>query len=65
MVVISTGIFVLAVLFSMIQGIGFFVSLALLVLGCFGMITVGILRESPKNSGNATIALPEADDVFG
>ena len=66
LVVISTGIFLLAVLFSMIKGIGFFVSLGLLVAGCFSMIIVGIIRESAKDSVSAAqkITVQEPDDIF-
>ncbi len=66
LVVISTGIFLLAVLFSMIRGIGFFVSLGLLVAGCFSMIIVGIMRESVKDSPLVTqkISVQESDDLF-
>lgn len=64
LLVISTGFFLLAVLFSLIGGDGFYVSLALLVLGCFSMIAVGILHES--HSKSAAIAqsslIAEAED---
>jgi hypothetical protein len=65
--IISTGIFLLAVLFSVIQGIGFYVSLGLLVLGCFSMMVVGILRESsPKDGLLATqkIIVQDPDDIY-
>jgi len=62
MVFITTGIFVLAVLFSMIQGIGFYIALGLLVLGCFSTIVVGILRES--SSKEQKIAVQDSDDLF-
>jgi hypothetical protein len=62
LVVISTGIFLLAVLFSMIQGFGFYISLGLLVLGCFSMITVGILRESSRES--KIIDAQDPDEIF-
>jgi hypothetical protein len=66
LVIISTGIFLLAVLFSMVRGIGFFVSLGLLVAGCFSMIVVGILRESAKDSSLAAqkVSVQESDDIF-
>jgi predicted membrane protein len=66
LVIISTGIFLLAVLFSMVRGIGFFVSLGLLVAGCFSMIIVGIMRESAKDNSLAAqkVKAPESDDIF-
>lgn len=69
LVVISTGIFLLAVLFSMIQGFGFYIALGLLVLGCFVMIGVGILRESsyPRTAKPALaqkVALQDPDDLY-
>ena len=66
--IISTGIFLLAVLFSVIQGIGFYVSLGLLVLGCFSMIVVGILRESSSKDGMTIaqkIIVQEPDEIYG
>lgn len=66
LVVISTGIFLLAVLFSMIQGFGFYVALGLLVLGCFMMIGVGILRESSAKAATSTtqtVAFQDPDDI--
>jgi len=45
LLVISTGFFVLAVLFSIVGGAGFYVSLALLVVGGFSMIAVGMKRD--------------------
>lgn len=53
MLVISTGLFVLAVLFSLIGGIGFYLSLALVVIGGFSMIIVGMARESNSKTGVA------------
>ena len=66
LVIISTGIFLLAVLFSMIQGIGFYVSLGLLVAGCFSMIVVGILREASGDSSISAkkIAFEDPDDIY-
>ena len=58
LIVVSTGFFLLAVLFSLIGGDGFYLSLALLVLGCFSMIVVGIMRESHVKA--AAFAAPPA-----
>jgi hypothetical protein len=68
LLVISTGIFLLAVLFSMVPDIGFYVSLALLVLGCFSMITVGILRETSAKAASLSesqkITVQESDEFY-
>ncbi len=66
LVIISTGIFILAVLFSMIRGIGFFVSLGLVIAGCFSMITGGILRETTKDGSptGQNVGLQDTDDIY-
>jgi hypothetical protein len=49
----------------MIQGIGFYVALGLLVAGCFSMIVVGILRESTRDYPMAQkIAIQDPDDIY-
>ncbi len=66
LLVISIGIFLLAVLFTMIQGFGLYVSLALLVLGSFSMIIAGILRESTPRvalTPSQKVALKDPDDL--
>lgn len=68
LIVISTGIFLLAVLFSMVRGFGLYVSLALLVLGCFSMIGAGILRESQAQKQGVLVSpkivADDSDDGF-
>jgi len=66
LVIISTGIFILAVLFSMVRGFGFYVSLGLLIAGSFSMVVGGILRETTKDAGlvGQKVALPETDDIY-
>ena len=44
--VMSASIFILAVLFSAIPTIGFYVSLGLVVIGGFAMLVAGIIREA-------------------
>ena len=44
--IMSTSIFILAVLFSAIPSIGFYVSLALVVVGGFTMLVAEIIREA-------------------
>jgi hypothetical protein len=65
MIVISTGIFLLAVLFTLIRGFGLYVSLGLLVLGCFSMIIAGIHRETSRAGQFAPsrIVLQDSDDI--
>jgi len=66
LVIISTGIFILAVLFSMIRGFGFYVSLGLLIAGSFSMIVGGILRETTRDGAlvGQKVTLPETDDIY-
>jgi hypothetical protein len=44
--VVSTGLFLLAVVFSLAGSVGFYVSLGLVLLGCFSMIALGIRRDA-------------------
>jgi hypothetical protein len=62
MVSITAGIFILAVLFSMIPGIGLYIALGLLVVGCFSTIALRISRES--SSKDEKIAVQDPDDLF-
>lgn len=51
LVAISTGLFLLAVVFSLVGGLGFYVSIALVIMGCFSTIVLGIVREASLKPG--------------
>ena len=65
--VMSAAIFILAVLFSAIPSVGFFISLALVVVGGFTMLVAGIIRESGSKRGLLAaqkITDPDMEDVL-
>ena len=64
--VMSAAIFILAVLFSAIPSIGFYISLGLVVVGGFTMLVAGIIRDSGSKRGLVAaqkVTDPDMEDV--
>jgi peptidoglycan/LPS O-acetylase OafA/YrhL len=65
--VMSASIFILAVLFSAIPAVGFYISLALVVLGGFTMLIAGMIREASTKKGlpiPQKVTDPDMEDVL-
>jgi len=65
--VMSASIFILAVLFSAIPSVGFYISLGLVVVGGFTMLVAGIIREATTKKVlpiPQKVADPDMEDVL-